>query len=45
MASFWREDQLDEKGKKLKAELMIWRTKMQARVQGRVPLKDSICLK
>jgi hypothetical protein len=24
---------------------MIWRTEMQARVQGRVELKDSICFK
>jgi hypothetical protein len=31
--------------KELKGELMIWRTKMQARVQGRVQLKDSICFK
>jgi hypothetical protein len=29
----------------LKGELMIWRTKMQARVQGMVQLKDSICFK
>jgi hypothetical protein len=28
-----------------KGELMIWRTKMQARVQGRLQLKDSICYK
>jgi hypothetical protein len=28
-----------------KKELMIQRTKMQARVQGMVQLKDSICLK
>jgi hypothetical protein len=26
-------------------ELMIWRTKMQARVQDKVQLKDSICFK
>jgi len=32
-------------GNKLKRELMIWRTKMQGRVQGKVPLKDSICFK
>jgi hypothetical protein len=25
-------------------ELMIWRTQMQAKVQGKVQLKDSICL-
>jgi hypothetical protein len=33
--------------KTLKGELMIWRTKMQARVQGGVQttLKDSICFK
>jgi hypothetical protein len=34
------------KRNELKAsELMIWRTQMQARVQGRVQLKDSICFK
>jgi hypothetical protein len=31
--------------KELKGELRIWRTKMQARVQGRVQLKDSTCFK
>jgi hypothetical protein len=31
--------------KDLKGYLMIWRTKMQARIQGRVQLKDSICFK
>jgi hypothetical protein len=31
--------------KELKGELMIWRTKMQARVQGRIQQKDSICFK
>jgi hypothetical protein len=31
--------------KKRNGELTIWRTKMQARVQGRVQLKDSICSK
>jgi hypothetical protein len=31
--------------KELRGELMIWRTKMQVRVQGMVKLKDSICLK
>jgi len=31
--------------KELQGELMIWRTKMQARVQGRVQLKDSVCFK
>jgi len=37
-----------KKGKKkeLKGqEFMIWRTKMQAKVQGKVELKDSICFK
>jgi hypothetical protein len=34
-----------EKKKILKGELMIWRTKMQTRVQGKVQLKDSICFK
>jgi len=29
----------------LKGELLIWRTKNQARDQGRVQLKDSICFK
>jgi len=29
----------------LKGELLIWRTKNQARDQGIVQLKDSICLK
>jgi hypothetical protein len=29
----------------LKGELMIWRTKMQTRVQGKLQLKDSICFK
>jgi hypothetical protein len=29
----------------LKGELMIWRTKMQVRVQGKAQLKDSIFLK
>jgi hypothetical protein len=33
------------KKKSSKEELMIWSTKMQARVQGRVPLKDSIWFK
>jgi hypothetical protein len=31
--------------KELKGEFMIWRTKMQAKVQGKVQLKDSICFK
>jgi len=29
----------------LKGEILIWRTKNQARDQGRVQLKDSICFK
>jgi hypothetical protein len=29
----------------LKGELLIWRTKKQARDQGIVQLKDSICFK
>jgi hypothetical protein len=29
----------------LKGELLIWRTKNQARDQGMVQLKDSICFK
>jgi hypothetical protein len=29
----------------LKGELLIWRTKNQARDQGTVQLKDSICFK
>jgi hypothetical protein len=29
----------------LKGELQVWRTKNQARHQGTVQLKDSICLK
>jgi hypothetical protein len=29
----------------LKEELLIWRTKHQARDQGTVQLKDSICFK
>jgi hypothetical protein len=43
---FWRENQigLDQKTV-LKGELLIWRTKNQARDQGRVQLKDSICFK
>jgi len=31
--------------KSLKGYLTIWRTKMEARVQGKVQLKDSICFK
>jgi hypothetical protein len=31
--------------KELNGELMIWRTKMQARVQGMVQFKDSVCFK
>jgi hypothetical protein len=34
-----------KKKEKLKGELLIWRTKVQARVQGKVQLKDSICFK
>jgi hypothetical protein len=29
----------------LKGELLIWRTKNQARDQGTVQLKDSVCFK
>jgi hypothetical protein len=29
----------------LKGELLIWRTKNQARDQGNVQIKDSICFK
>jgi len=36
---------LDPPEKKLKRELMIWRMEMQARLQGKVQLKDSICFK
>jgi hypothetical protein len=35
----------DPKKKEHQGELMIWRTKMQARVQGTVQLKDSVCFK
>jgi hypothetical protein len=31
--------------KKLKGQLMIWKTKMRPRVQGKVQLQDSICFK
>jgi hypothetical protein len=31
--------------KELKGKLMVWRTKMQAKVSGKVQLKDSICFK
>jgi hypothetical protein len=34
-----------KKKHKLKRELMIWRTKMQGSVQGKVQLKDSSCFK
>jgi len=34
---------LDQKKQELKAKLMIWRNNMQARVQGMVQLKGSIC--
>jgi hypothetical protein len=36
---------LDPLEKELKSELMIWRMEMQARLQGKVQLKDSICFK
>jgi hypothetical protein len=40
MAPFWRETELVQtKNIELKEELMIWRTKMQARLQGMVQLK------
>jgi hypothetical protein len=40
------EPPLKKKKKKLNGrELMIWRTKIQAKVQGKVELKDSICFK
>ncbi len=43
---FWRENQLVWTQKTvLKGELLIWRTKNQARDQGTVQLKDSICFK
>jgi len=48
MAPFWRENHLVETQKQktsYKGELMTWRTKMQARVQGNVQLKSSICFK
>jgi hypothetical protein len=47
MAPFWRENQLvrTQKNKSQKGKLVIWRTKMQATVQHRVNLKDSICVK
>jgi len=35
----------DQKNPMLKGELLIWRTKDQARDQGTVQLKDSICFK
>jgi hypothetical protein len=38
-------DPKKKKKQELKGELMIWRTKMQARVQRKVQLKDSICFK
>jgi hypothetical protein len=43
---FWRENQLvGTKKTVLKGELLIWRTKNQARDQGIVQFKDSICFK
>jgi hypothetical protein len=36
---------LNPKEKSLKGEFMIWKTKMQTRVQGTVQLKDSIGFK
>jgi hypothetical protein len=42
---FGRGNQLVQTKKELKGELMVWRTKMQAKVQGKVQLKDSICFK
>jgi len=46
MAQFWGEIQLVQTQiKHLKGQLMIWRTKMQVKVQGTVELKDSICFK
>ncbi len=46
MGPFWRENQsVRTPPKDLKGELRIWRIKMQARVQGSVLLKDSICFK
>jgi len=40
MIPFYRENQLvrTQKNKSLKGELMIWRTKMQAKVQDKVQL-------
>jgi len=46
MTPFWRKNQLVIRPKKgLTGELIIWRTKLQAKVQGRVQLKHSICFK
>ncbi len=48
MAPSSKENQLvqsKEKKRATKGELMMWRTKMQVRVQGRVQFKDSICFK
>jgi hypothetical protein len=43
---FWRENQLVwTKKTVLKGDLLIWRTKNEARDQGIVQLKDSICFK
>jgi hypothetical protein len=45
-ATCWRENQLVQTQKTvLKGELLIWRTKNQARDQGTVQFKDSICVK
>jgi hypothetical protein len=44
----WTENQLVQSSDQktvLKGELLIWRTKNQARDQGTVQLKDSICFK
>jgi hypothetical protein len=34
MASFWRETNWSEHKKELNGELMVWRTKVEAMVQG-----------
>jgi hypothetical protein len=45
MAPFWSENQLiwTQQNRAQRRELMIWRTKMQARIQGWIKLEDSIC--
>ncbi len=47
MAPFWMENQMvwTKTKKELIGELMIWRTKIQGKVQGRVQLKESIYFK